>query len=525
MTAAGNASTELLEEISAMQETQLLQMRGISKAFAGVQALDKVDFDLQAGEVMALVGENGAGKSTLVKALAGAQLADEGEIYLDGKLVEIPTPRRARELGISVIYQELELAEKLSIAENIFVGREFRDRFGLVDYKTMNREARALLDELHVDVDPRTEVRRLSIAHKQMVEIARALSMDARIIVMDEPTSSLPTTTVSGMLNEVEILLRLIESLRARGKSVVYISHRLNEIFEISDRITVLRDGHLVGVTRAAETNPDKVVSMMVGRELRDLYGSPRKREIGKTVLAVKELTRKGKHGPISFEVRAGEIVGVAGLIGAGRTEMALTLFGVHPNDGGEVWIDDQPVMIKSPQHAIQHGIGYVPEDRKQQGLFLKKSVRNNISAAISRDISQWGFLKPESDRRVAHHYIDELKIRTPSMEQQTKNLSGGNQQKVVLAKWMASNPKVLVLDEPTRGVDVGAKAEIYALMHEMVDQGMAVVMISSELPEILGMSDRVVVMREGKYSGELSRAEANEESVMALATGLKGGV
>ena len=507
-----------------MQESQLLQMRGISKAFPGVQALDNVDFELKAGEVMALVGENGAGKSTLIKALAGAQLADEGEIYIDGELVEIATPRHARELGISVIYQELELAEKLSVAENIFVGREFRNRFGLVDYRTMNRRARALLDELHIDVDPRTEVRRLSIAHKQMVEIARALSMDARIIVMDEPTSSLPTTTVSGMLNEVEILLRLIERLRARGKSIVYISHRLNEIFEISDRITTLRDGRLVGVTRAADTDPDKVVSMMVGRELKDLYGIRQKREIGRTILAVKDLSRKGKHGPISFEVRAGEIVGVAGLIGAGRTEMALTLFGVYPSDSGEVRIEDQPVAINSPRHAIQHGIGYVPEDRKMQGLFLKKSVRDNISAAISGDISQWGFLQREKDRSLAQRYIDELKIRTPGMEQQTKNLSGGNQQKVVLAKWMVSNPKVLVLDEPTRGVDVGAKAEIYSLMHELVAQGLAVVMISSELPEILGMSDRVVVMREGKYAGELPRAEANEESVMALATGLKVG-
>jgi ABC-type sugar transport system ATPase subunit len=483
-----------------------------------------VDFEVRAGEVMALVGENGAGKSTLIKALAGAQQADQGEIYIDGRPVEIPTPRSAQALGIGVIYQELELAEKLSVAENIFVGREFRNRLGLVDYRTMYRQARALLDELHIDVDPRTEVRRLSIAHKQMVEIARALSMDARLIVMDEPTSSLPTTTVSGMMNEVEILLRLINRLRERGKSIVYISHRLNEIFEISDRITVLRDGRLVGVTRADETDPDKVVSMMVGRELKDLYGTRQRRKIGKTILEVKGLTRKGKHGPVTFEVREGEIVGVAGLIGAGRTDMALTLFGVYPNDGGEVRVEDRPIVIKSPQHAIQHGIGYVPEDRKLQGLFLKKSVRDNISAAIAGDISQWGFLQPQKDRTMARRYIDELNIRTPSMEQETKNLSGGNQQKVVLAKWMASRPKVLILDEPTRGVDVGAKAEIYALMHEMVAQGMAVVMISSELPEILGMSDRVVVMREGEYAGELPRTEANEESVMALATGLNAG-
>lgn len=502
----------------------LLTMRGISKAFPGVQALDNVDFEIKTGEVMALVGENGAGKSTLIKALAGAQMADTGEILIHGEPVHIATPRLAQQLGIAVIYQELELAEKLSVAENIFVGREPRTPLGFIDFRTMRKNTRELLNELHIHVDPRTEVRKLSIAHKQMVEIARALSVDAQIIVMDEPTSSLPTTSTVGVANEVDILLNLIDRLRARGKSIVYISHRLNEIFRISDRITVLRDGRLVGVRERERTNPDEIVSMMVGRELEDLYGTPGERVIGDTVLTVRDLSRRGKHDPISFEARAGEIVGVAGLIGAGRTDMALTLFGVYPGDGGEVLIEGKPVKIRSPQQAIDAGLGYVPEDRKLQGLFLKKGVGANITAATLDLVSRWGFIRHDKDRRVADRYIQELGIRTPSREQEVKNLSGGNQQKVVLAKWIAAQPKVLILDEPTRGVDVGAKAEIYELMHEMVRNGVAVIMISSELPEVLGMSDRVVVMREGKLAGELPRSRASEESIMALATGLGTG-
>jgi len=503
-----------------MQVDQLLAMRGISKAFPGVQALKDVDFEVKPGEVMALVGENGAGKSTLIKILAGAHLADAGKIHIKGRPVQIQDPRHALALGISVIYQELELAEHLSVAENIFVGREFRTKLGLVDFHTMHQRARELLEGLNIKVNPRTEVRRLSIARKQMVEIARALSMEASIIVMDEPTSSLPTTTSSIVENEVEVLLALIDRLRERGNSIVYISHRMDEVFRISDRITVLRDGRLVGVRNTLETTPDEIVSMMVGRELEALFGHREKPEIGEIALQVAGLSRDNALHDIHFHVRSGEILGVAGLIGAGRTDMARAVFGVDPKDAGEVWVEGQRVEINSPQQAIAAGIGLVPEDRKLEGLFLGMGVRPNISATITKRISRLGFIRFDQDRQIAQQFVEELNIRTPSIEQHARNLSGGNQQKVVLSKWMAAEPKVLILDEPTRGVDVGAKAEIYALMHALALLGMAIVMVSSELPEILGMSDRIIVMREGQLAGELTRSEANEENIMALATG-----
>ena len=508
-----------------MQNSQILAMRGISKAFAGVQALDGVDFELNAGEVMALLGENGAGKSTLIKILAGAQSADSGQIAIKGQPVQIANPRQAQELGVAVIYQELELAEHLSVTENIFVGHELRTRLGLVDFKAMERQAQELLDELHITVNPRTEVGLLSIARKQMVEIARALSVEASILVMDEPTSSLPTTTSSVEENEVEVLLHLIDRLRERGTAIIYISHRLDEVFHISNRITVLRDGRLVGVRQTEDTTPEEIVSMMVGRDLEDLYGHVEKPKIGDTVLEVRDLHLGGQLHNISFHVCAGEILGLAGLIGAGRTDLALTIFGVLPKDRGRVLIENQPIEITSPQQAIRAGIGYVTEDRKLLGLFLSISVRKNISAAITNHISRLGFIQRDKDRHIAQRFIKELNIRTHSMEQHARNLSGGNQQKIVLAKWMAAQPKILILDEPTRGVDVGAKAEIYALMYNMARQGMAIVMISSELPEILAMSDRILVMREGQLTGMLNQAEADEEKIMAMATGTSGEV
>jgi ABC-type sugar transport system ATPase subunit len=507
-----------------MQNGKLLSMTGIKKAFPGVQALKGVDFELNPGEVMALVGENGAGKSTLIKILAGAHAADEGEIKIRGEIVDIPSPKHAQQLGVAVIYQELELADHLSVAENIFVGREFRNSLGLIDFRRMEKESKKLLDELNVHVDPRTEVRYLNMARKQMVEIARALSMDAQIIIMDEPTSSLPTTTSSVVENEVEVLLKVIDQLRQTGKAIVYISHRMDEVFRISDRITVFRDGALVGVRNTQETNVDEIVSMMVGRELEDLYGKPKDIDIGDIVLEVRNLHREGDLKNIHLNVHRGEILGVAGLIGAGRTDMGRAVFGVDPKDSGEIVVDGKPVRVESVRDAIDAGIGLVPEDRKDQGLFLGLGVRPNISAGVTSKISRYGFIQPEKDTQLAQHYINELRIRTPTMEQSTRNLSGGNQQKVVLAKWMAVNPKVLILDEPTRGVDVGAKAEIYHLMHKMVQQGMAIIMISSELTEILGMSDRIIVMREGKMMGELSREEATEEKIMAYATGSAGG-
>ena len=500
------------------ESSPLLLMQDISKSFPGVRALQNVDFEVRRGEVMALVGENGAGKSTLIKALAGAQPSDSGSILIDGQSVKIATPKDAQKAGVAVIYQELELGEHLSVAENIYVGRVPKNRFGLIDFGKMYRDAQNLLDELHIKVNPRTEVRKLSIARKQMVEIARALSMDASIIVMDEPTSSLPTTS-STTANEVDVLLSLIDRLRNSGKSIIYISHRMDEIFRISDRITVLRDGRLVGVRNTAETTADKVVAMMVGRELEDLYGSRIGDEIGDPVLELHDLNG------VTLEVRKGEILGLSGLIGSGRTELALSVFGYLPKEKGQLTMSEQPLETRTPEDAIAAGIGYVPEDRKAQGLFLAKAIRLNISAAMTSRISnRYGFVQRDKERTLAHHYIEALGIRTPSMEQEARNLSGGNQQKVVLAKWLALEPKVLILDEPTRGVDVGAKAEIYALMREMVAQGMAILMISSELSEILAMSDRVVVMREGKYMGTLDTAQCDEEKVMALATGTANG-
>jgi ABC-type sugar transport system ATPase subunit len=508
-----------------MQEAPLLQMHGIRKAFPGVQALDGVDFEVRPGEVMALMGENGAGKSTLIKILSGAHSADEGEILFKGQPVKINSPREAKDLGVAVIYQELNLAESVSIAENIFVGREYRNRFGFVDNKTMTARAREWLEALHINIDPRLMVRQLGIARKQMVEIAKALSLDASIIVMDEPTSSLPTATSKPTeLNEVEVLLELITKLRERGKAVIYISHRMGEVFRISDRITVLRDGKLVGVRNTIETNPDEVVAMMVGRKLEDLYGQRSQAPIGDKVLEVRGLNQTGELYDINLDVRAGEILGLAGLIGAGRTETAMAVFGAGKRDSGKILINGQPVTIRSPQDAIKAGLGYLPEDRKLQGLFLKMAIRLNVSAADLSLISRSGFLQFNKERELSSQYVKQLNIRTPSIEQRARNLSGGNQQKVVIAKWLAVKPKVLILDEPTRGVDVGAKIEIYNLMHQMASQGMALIMISSELPEILGMSDRVLVLREGHVMGELSREEATEEKIMILATGIKAG-
>lgn len=505
-----------------MEDSHILVMRGIRKAFPGVQALDGVDLIVRPGEVMALVGENGAGKSTLIKILAGVYTADEGEIAIGGKPVILTGPRHAQDLGVAVIYQELNLAEHVSVCENIFVGREFRNRLGFIDYPKMYAKASEWLDALHISVDPRTEVRRLSIARKQMVEIAKALSLDASIIVMDEPTSSLPTAMANpNETNEVEVLLSLIQRLRSQGKAIIYISHRMNEIFRIADRITVLRDGKLVGMRETAATTPDEIVSMMVGRNLEDLYGQPDDHNLGETVLEVRNLRCAGKHHTYNFKVRAGEILGVAGLIGSGRTEMLRALFGADKSDGGEILVNNRPVKIRTPNDAIRAGISFLPEDRKMQGLFLQKAVSMNMTAANLNRVSQRGFLSSKREAELSQKYVEQLNIRTPTIVQLAKNLSGGNQQKVVLAKWLSVQPKVLILDEPTRGIDVGAKVEIYTLMRELAREGMAIVMISSELPEVLGMSDRVIVLRERKQVGELPRKAATEEKIMGLATGI----
>lgn len=502
------------------QDTKVLDMQGISKAFPGVQALDSVDLQLRAGEVMALVGENGAGKSTLLKILAGAQRPDEGQIYVNGELVNIPSPARSQELNIAVIYQELNLAGHLSVAENIFVGREPSTRFGLVDFGKMYRGAQKLLSDTlrNASIEPRTEVRQLNVAHKQMVEIAKALSLEAEIIVMDEPTSALTK-------DEIDSLLDLVSRLREQGVAVIYTSHHLDEVLRVSDRITVLRDGQLVGVKETPQTNQEEIVGMMVGRQLEELFGRGAKESrSGETALELRELSRIGQFRGISLQVQAGEILGIAGLVGAGRTEMARAVFGADPLDDGEVLVDGRTVRINSPSQAIGAGIGYMPEDRKLQGLFSEMCLRENLSAASLERVTKNGFISAREDRATAVHSVEQLSISSSSIEQKVRDLSGGNQQKVVLGKWLMVGPRILILDEPTRGVDVGGKAEIYELIRDLARQEIAIIMISSELPEIMGLSDRIIVMREGEMVGELYGEDASEEEIMALATGASQG-
>jgi ABC-type sugar transport system ATPase subunit len=493
----------------------LIQMRGITKSYPGVLALRGVDFSVAPGQVMALVGENGAGKSTLLKVLAGAVSADAGEVAIDGVPTVLRNPRDSRDAGIAVIYQELMLAEHLSVAENVFAGREPTTRGRGVDFAAMRRETARLLEQLGVDASPRDQVGRLNVARRQMIEIAKALSLDARLIVMDEPTSSLTE-------DEVETLLNLVRRLRSRGVSVVYVSHRMREIFAVADAITVMRDGSLVGVHRVEDVTPEGIVTMMVGRDLGDMYGERvAPRPAATPVLEVRGLHAGPRVNDISLRIEAGEVVGMAGLVGAGRSETALTIFGQTRPTAGSVHVDGEQVRLRHPRDAIAAGIAYVPEDRKRQGLFLGLPIRVNISSACLDDVSSRGVISRTRDRTMARSLARDLSVKASSIETTVGTLSGGNQQKVVLARWLARRPRVLLLDEPTRGVDVGAKAEIYRLIREVAAAGVAVLVISSELPEVLGLSDRVLVMREGHLVGELAAADATEERVMALATGV----
>ena len=487
----------------------MLSARGIAKAFPGVQALDGADLDVRAGEVHAVVGENGAGKSTLMKILTGVYAADAGQILIDGQPVHIAGPRQAIALGISMIHQELNLAPNLSVAENIFLGRA-PIRAGFVQWRRLIADAEALVARLSIDLDVRASVEDLSVARQQMVEIAKALSLDARVIIMDEPTSALTE-------RETDVLFELIGRLKAEGVAIVYISHRLEEIFRIADRVTVLRDGRLVGELPIAEATPQRLIAMMVGRELVTLF--PKEPvEIGPPVLEVRHLSRAGALDDISFVLRRGEIVGLAGLVGAGRTELARALFGADPIDAGEIRIDGRPVRIRSPRDAIRHGLAFVTEERKLYGLVLGMTVRENATLASLGELTRLGFVDFARERRIAQEYVRRLDIRTPGIEQEVVNLSGGNQQKVVIARWLATRPRVLILDEPTRGIDVGAKAEVHALMSRLAREGLAILMISSELPEILGMSDRILVVRQGRLSGEFARSEATQEKILACA-------
>ncbi len=494
------------------EATTVFRLRNVTKRFGGVTAVEDVDFDLQPGEVHALVGENGAGKSTLMKMVHGLYTPDEGTLEVGGEVVAFSSPRDAEAAGIAMIPQELDLFPELSVTENLFVGRHRpRTRWGTLDRNAMRTEARRRLRSLGVDLDVTTTVKRLSAANQQIVAIARALVGEARAVVMDEPTASLTE-------REVQQLFRIISDLTSGGVGVVYISHRLDEIFTISDRITVLRDGHHITTASASELDAEELVRLMVGRPLNELF-TRHPHELGEVTLEVKGLGRSGEFEDVDLVVRRGEIVGLAGLVGAGRSEVAQSIFGIHPPEAGDIRIDGEDVRIRSPQAAMERGIFYVPEERRSQGLILPFSIKNNITLSILDRISRLGFV-PRSERQTADRFAKELSIRGASMSDPVSRLSGGNQQKVVLAKSLAREPSILLLDEPTRGIDVGAKSEIYRLIDDLAREGKAILLISSELDEVLSMSDRIVVMREGHVSGEFEREAATQENVMTAATG-----
>ena len=492
----------------------LLEVGQVTKQFPGVKALQDVDLTLNRGEVLAVIGENGAGKSTLMKILAGVQPLDAGEIRIDGEIVQLQSVEAALTRGIALIHQELNLADNLDVGSNIFLGREPL-RLGLIDHGRIHRESKQFLNSVGLQVDPATIVRELTVGKQQMVEIAKALSINARVLIMDEPTSSLSQ-------RETENLFQVINDLRVSGVSIIYISHRLGEVKELADRVTVLRDGKNAGDLAREEITHDAMVKLMVGRDLSAFYQhTPREPE--GTVLKVTNLrTPAHPEHPLSFEVQAGEIVGLAGLVGAGRTELLQTLFGITPSIGGTIDMDGETVNPQNPIEAIRAGIALAPENRKQQGLVMEMALRENMSLpSLIRD-QHHGFLNRQQEAKITEQMIKQMQIKTPSAEQEVRYLSGGNQQKVVLGKWLAMEPKLLLLDEPTRGIDVGAKQEIYGLMEELTHRGVAILFVSSEMEEVLGMSDRALVMHEGRLSGELARNELAEEAIMQLATGGK---
>ena len=486
-------------------------MEKVSKEFPGVKALSEVDFTLRRGEVHALMGENGAGKSTLMNILSGVFQADSGQIRFEGRDLQAATPQAALTAGISTIHQELNLIQKLSVAENVFFGRQPR-RLGLVDRQEMERRTAEICGELGVDLIPSAYVSELSMANQQMVEIVRAVSFDARVVIMDEPTSSLT-------INETRILFSIIRKLTGRGVAVIFISHRMDEVFEIADRLTVLRDGKLVGTCAVGETSREEIIKMMVGRELKQQY-PPRSQQIGEVCLRVRDMADGRRVKGCSFELHQREVLGFAGLVGAGRTELMKLIFGAGRRTGGTLEIRGEPVNIRSPQDAIRAGLGFVTEDRKGEGLILGFPVKYNIVMVALQKIKNGLFLSREKEQAAGEEYIRKMGISTPSASKQGVYLSGGNQQKVVLSKWLFSQADIIIMDEPTRGIDVGAKRDIYELINELVAQGKSIIVISSELEEIIGICDRILVMREGHITGELPKAAFSPDRIMQYAVG-----
>jgi ABC-type sugar transport system ATPase subunit len=496
-----------------------LDMHNISKTYPGVKALSQVALEVRLGEVHAIAGENGAGKSTLMKIMTGVIRADAGGVI---RIENVPTliknPVHARALGISIIHQELSMVENLTVAENIFLAREPLGRGGFIAAKQMNENARSVLSELEIDIDPKTPMAKLSIGQKQMIEIARAISYHSKIIIMDEPTASLSH-------HESTTLLRVIKKLRGENIGIVYITHRLEEIFQIADHVTVLRDGKTVDSRPIAQMTKDILIHKMVDRELSEFFGDHVSHATKDVLMSVRGLTMKhaSPHQAyvtdVSFDLHKGEVLGFFGLIGAGRTEIMEMIFGLRPYSG-DIKIDGKPVKLKDPASAIENGIGFVTEDRKMQGLVLSMKVRENFSLTHLSDYCSFDFVNRQKESAKSSNFVQELGIKTPSIEENVNNLSGGNQQKVVIAKWVARRPRILIVDEPTRGIDVGAKAEVHALLARLAEQGFSIIVISSDLPEVLAVSDRVLVIRQGRINGELNRAEATQERVMLAATG-----
>jgi rhamnose transport system ATP-binding protein len=493
----------------------LVELRGVTKSYGGVQALSDVSVEILPATVHALVGENGAGKSTLVKILTGVVHADEGQVLVEGRPQRIGDPQAAHRLGIVAMYQEPTVFPDLTVAENVFAGRHPRGNLGSVDWGGMRSSVAQLLEELGVDYGPDTPVRGLGVADRQLLEIAKALSSSARLLIMDEPTAALSP-------HEVESLFATVRRMRERGVAIVFISHRLEEVSAIADTVTVLRDGRHVATRPAAELPHGEIVRLMVGRSLDALFPKE-EAAIGDVVLRAQGLSRRGVFAGVSFELRRGEIVGLAGFVGSGRTEVARAIFGIDRLDGGELWIEGRRFRPSSPRAALRRGLAYLPEDRLQQGLVQSMSVATNASMAVLPQLTPGGLLRPGRERALARRFMDELRIKATSPAQVVRSLSGGNQQKVVLSKWLAAEPRILLLDEPTHGVDVGTKADVHRTISHLAAQGLTILLISSELLEILGMSDRILVMREGRLAGELARAEATEERIIQAAAGIEG--